>query len=176
MEKKTSSHPTWALAYKRKGTELRLLRGTYYLYAISSRWDKEKTRSVKITGKLLGKITEQDGFVESDKARLAKEQMKIDHLQVKEYGVSALINSVFEDIVSVLRQHFPDSWKEIVCLSYGRLMHRSPLKNMQFHYSCSYLSQQYGGLALSAKRLSGFLRSLGHDRSRTVSCCRSFQI
>ncbi|MDR2511824.1 MAG: hypothetical protein LBC89_05140 [Bacteroidales bacterium] len=44
--------------------------------------------------------------------------------------------------------------KETVCLSYGRLMHRSPLKNMQFHYSCSYLSEQYSGLDLSAKTFS----------------------
>jgi hypothetical protein len=34
-------------------------------------------------------------------------------------------------------------------------MHRSPLKNMQFHYSCSYLSEQYRGLDLSACRLNG---------------------
>ena len=148
----------------------------YYLYAVSSRWDKEKKRSAKITGKLLGKIIEQDGFVESDKARIARQQMKIAHLQVKEYGVTALIGSVFHDIVLALQQHFPDIWKEIVCLSYGRLMHRSSLKNMQHHYACSYLSEQYSGLDLSPKRLSSFLRSLGQERSRIVAFCRSFRL
>ncbi len=61
-----SPHPDWALAHKRKGTELRLIRGIYYLYEVSSKWSPEKKHAVKITGKLLGKITEKDGFVEPD--------------------------------------------------------------------------------------------------------------
>ncbi|MDR0296380.1 MAG: hypothetical protein LBH91_09480 [Prevotellaceae bacterium] len=45
METKTS-HPLWALACKRKGTELRLLNGRYYLYEVTSKWNPEKKRSV----------------------------------------------------------------------------------------------------------------------------------
>jgi len=55
-------HPEWALACKRKGTELRLLNGKYYLYEVTSKWNPEKKRSVKITGKHLGKITETNLF------------------------------------------------------------------------------------------------------------------
>ena len=32
--KKKVLHPEWALAHKRKGTELRLLKGKYYLYQV----------------------------------------------------------------------------------------------------------------------------------------------
>ena len=37
--KNKSLHPEWALACKRKGTELRLLKGKYYLYEVTSKWN-----------------------------------------------------------------------------------------------------------------------------------------
>ena len=59
-----SKHPEWALKHKTKGTELRLINGTYYLYKITSKWNPEKKRSQKITLGLLGKITQESGFIE----------------------------------------------------------------------------------------------------------------
>lgn len=176
MEEKKSSHPAWALACKRKGTELRLLGGRYYLYEVSSKWDPVKKRSVKISGKLLGKITEAEGFVESEKAQLRKQQLKVERIQVKEYGVASLFGSIFTEILSALQEHFPDTWQAIVCLTYGRLVYQAALKNMSFHYSSSYLSVQYPAVNLSAKYLSSFLRELGEDRARIVRFCRSFKI
>jgi len=173
---KTSPHPDWALAHKRKGTELRLIRGNYYLYEVTSKWCPEKKRPVKITGKILGKITETEGFVESDKARLRKQQLRIERIQVKEYGITAAIDTLFGDTVNALKTHFPDSWQRLISLAYGRLVYQSPLKNMAFHHSNSYLSEQYSGVDLSAKSLSYFLRELGEDRKRIVDFCRSFKI
>ncbi|MDR2384708.1 MAG: hypothetical protein LBD80_03445 [Tannerella sp.] len=59
-----------------------LLGGKYYLYEVSSKWDPEKKRSVKIIGKLLGKISESEGFVESEKAQLRKQRLKVEQIQV----------------------------------------------------------------------------------------------
>ena len=173
---KTSPHPDWALACKRKGTELRRINGRYYLYEVSSKWDPQKKRSVKITGKLLGSITEADGFIESDKARLRKQQLKVERVQVKEFGITSAIAALFSDTVNALKQYFPNSWQLLLCLVYGRLIHRSPLKNMAFHYSNSYLSEQYPGVDLSPKSLTYFLRELGEDRQKIVEFCRSFKI
>ncbi|MDR0331035.1 MAG: hypothetical protein LBH93_04950, partial [Chitinispirillales bacterium] len=171
-----TSHPGWALAHKRKGTELRLISGKYYLYEVTSKWSPEKKRPVKITGRLLGKITEAEGFVESDKARLRKQQLRLERIEVKEYGVTAAIGALFGDTVSALKKYFPDSWQRLICLAYGRSVHRSPLKNMSFHYSNSYLSEQYPGIDLSAKSVGYFLRELGESRSRIVDFCRSFKV
>ena len=173
---KTSPHPQWALACKRKGTELRLINGRYYLYETSSKWNPQKKRAVKITGKLLGTITEADGFVESDKARLRRQQLKVESIQVKEYGITSALGVLCEDTVNALKLHFPDSWQRILCLAYGRLIYSSPLKNMAFHYSYSYLSEQYPDVDLSPKQLSYFLRELGEDRQRIVEFCRSFKV
>jgi hypothetical protein len=133
-EKQRITHPSWALACKRKGSELRYIRGNYYLYAVTSKWNPDKKRSVKITGRLLGKITEADGFIESEKARLRKQQLVVERVHVKEYGVCAIIESLFCDTVEMLKKHFPDSWQTIICLAFGRLVYRSALKNMLFHY------------------------------------------
>ena len=131
---------------------------------------------MKITGKLLGTITEADGFIESDKARLRRQQLKVESVQVKEYGITSMIGLLCKDTVNALKQHFPDSWQQILCLAYGRLIYSSPLKNMAFHYSHSYLSEQYPKVDLSPKHLSCFLRELGEDRQRIVEFCRSFKI
>jgi hypothetical protein len=171
-----SLHPEWALAFKRKGTELRLLNGRYYLYQVTSKWNPQKKRSVKITGKLLGRITEKDGFIESEKERLRRQQISIERIQVKEYGITAAIEHLFADTLSALKKFFPDSWQQLVALAYGRLIYQSPLKNMSFHFSHSYLSEQYSGVDLSARSLSYFLRELGQDRSRIVEFCRWFNI
>jgi hypothetical protein len=174
-DKQKIIHPSWALNCKRKGTELRNIRGNYYLYEVTSKWNTDKKRSVKITGKLLGKITQEDGFVESEKARLKKQQLVINRVQVKEYGVCAIIELLFGDTVTMLKKYFADCWQKIICLAFGRLVYRSALKNIFFHYSHSYLSEQYPDVDLSASHLSLFLRSLGEERGRIVEFCRSFR-
>jgi hypothetical protein len=174
-DKQKITHPSWALENKRQGTELRCLKGKYYLYEVTSKWNPEKKRSVKITGKLLGKITQADGFVESEKDRLRKQKFVVERIQVKEYGVFAIIESLFGDTVNMLKKHFSDCWQKIICLAFARLVYRSALKNMLFHYSHSYLSVQYPDIDLSAKGLSSFLRSLGQERGKIVEFCRSFR-
>lgn len=57
------AHPEWALMHKTKGTELRLIRGKYYLYEITSKWDKEAKKTRKITLRQIGTITEEHGLV-----------------------------------------------------------------------------------------------------------------
>ena len=100
-----ATHPKWATKHKRKGAELRLINGRYYLYEVSSKWDSEKKRAKKITGKILGRITRESGFVESDKAKLRKRELTVSKLCVKEYGVSALINNFFGEYKILLQKH-----------------------------------------------------------------------
>ena len=40
--RKKANHPQWTLDQKRPGTELRCIRGRYYLYECSSFYDREK--------------------------------------------------------------------------------------------------------------------------------------
>ncbi|NPA46848.1 MAG: hypothetical protein GXO24_06515, partial [Chlorobi bacterium] len=173
-----SKHPQWALKHKRKGTELRLINGKYYLYEVTSKWDPEKKRPRKITGKLLGKITKEEGFVESPKRKLEREMKntKIESIAVKEYGASALINKHFDDYQELLKKHFPHCWQELIVLAYGRLVYHSPLKNMQQHYQHSYLSEQFKGLKLSPKSAGQLLHRIGKLREQIVAFFREFAV
>jgi transposase len=171
-----SKHPQWATRHKRKGTELRLINGKYYLYEVSSKWDPEKKRPQKITGKLLGRITKEEGFIESDKAKLRKKEILVTSLVVKEYGVTAFIGSCLNEYKDLLGKHFPNDWKSILALAYCKLVHRSALKNAEFHYLNSYLSEQYPGLPLSSKKITELLRSIGTQRTQIISFFKEFVV
>lgn len=62
-------HPDWALKFKTKNTELRLIRGRYYLYNITSKWDPVKKRPQKITLSSVGTITEEHGLIPAGMSR-----------------------------------------------------------------------------------------------------------
>lgn len=173
--KTKSPHPDWALSHKRPGTELRLIRGHYYLYEVTSKWNPQKKRSQKITGKLLGKIT-QEGFVESDKRKLSKMFSKVfaDPLPVKEYGASRFILVHFKQDLNILKEHFPDFWKDIVSLAFIRLMYQAPIKNTGFYFESSYLSEVFSEITLGEKRTGAMYRKLGILRERVVEYMKSF--
>lgn len=169
----SSVHPQWATKYKKKGTELRRINGRYYLYAVSSKYDPIKKRARKITGKLLGKITKEEGFRESEKEQLRKSVTS--NVQTKEYGVSAFLESQCKEYETLLQKHFPDHWKTIIALAYGKLTHQCPLKNMEHHYQQSFLSEKHPDLALSSKSIAGLLREIGQNRERITHFFRAFQ-
>jgi hypothetical protein len=59
------NHPVWALAHKRPGTELRLVREKYYLSEYKTVYNKAQTVARKISCQQLGSVTEKDGFIAS---------------------------------------------------------------------------------------------------------------
>ncbi len=153
------SHPDWALAHKKKNTELRCIRGKYYLYQVSSAWDKERKRPVKKTGKCLGTITEKDGLIPS-KARYA-ESVKEMSVNPKVFGAFHLFESISKGWEAHLKKNFPASWKQIICMAYTRLFKRSPIKNMSFFFENSFYSEYFAGIAFSGKTISGILKDIG---------------
>lgn len=62
-------HPDWVSKFKTKNTELRLIRGRYYLYTITSKWDPVKKRPQKITLGSVGTITEEHGLIPTGMSR-----------------------------------------------------------------------------------------------------------
>ena len=169
-----AKHPEWATKHRTKGTELRFINGKYYLYEVSSKWNAIKKRSQKITGKLLGRITENDGFIPSDKNSLRKKSLSPSDINVKEYGVSAFIHNHLQDYIQLLRKHFPLYAETIIMLAYCRLVFQSPIKNTEFHYSNSFLSELFPGLSLSSSHLSGLMREIGAKRNIIVEFFKEF--
>ncbi len=72
--KNDSKHPQWAVKHRKPGTELKLIGGKYYLYGVTSVYDKTTKKSRKISLGIIGRITEEDGLIPSDK-RILKENL-----------------------------------------------------------------------------------------------------
>ena len=171
-----SPYPDWVNAHRQKGTEIRCINGQYYVYQVSSKWNPEKKRAQKITGKLIGKIT-PEGFVESSKENLRKQlinKVDLSTVVVKEYGLTQFFQQHFNDLSDKLREYFPQQWQLLLVAAYCRLAFQSPIKQMAFHYAHSYFSEIYPKLALNDKSMSLMLRDIGRDRARVASFMRSF--
>jgi hypothetical protein len=174
--------PIWVLAHKQKGTEIRLIGGRYYVYAVTSKWIPEKKRSQKITGHLLGKITES-GFVPSSKNTLRQSvadsapmpTSDLSAVHIKEYGLSRFIQQHITDLTDRLQTFFPDQWQSILALAYCRLAFRSPLRKMPMHLAYSYLAVLFPTVAgLQEKEIQQFLHDVGTDRTRIQAFLQSF--
>lgn len=180
MQEETMAHPDWAIKFKTKGTELRFLKGKYYLYRITSKWDKEKKKTRKITLEMIGRITEEQGLIpkgqRTKKEKIEKSPIVVENISTKEYGASHFLTTISTDIIENLKASFPEQWKEIFALSVNRLLHQSPLKNMDFYYQESYLSESFKDINLSKNNLTSFMKNVGADRSKISTVLKKFVI
>lgn len=168
----TTKHPDWALKHKRSGTELRLMKGRYYLYEVSSKWNKEKKRAQKITGKILGRITKDKGFTPSgSKTQLAP---LLNGLSVKTSGIGSFIDAVIKDVLPALKKHFGDEGEAMYCASLMRLVHQSPLKNMELHFTHDFLSESFSSVTLSDKKMTVLLKGIGENREKINAFFKEF--
>lgn len=169
---KTNKHPEWALKHKKPGTELRLINERYYLYEVSSKWNKEKKRAQKITGKILGRITEDKGFTESGSKAQASIEFK--ELSAKTSGIGSFVESVAIDVLPALKRHFGGEAESIYCASLMRLVHQSPLKNMELYFRHDFLSEIFPNVSLSDKKMTSLLRSVGENREKINAFFKEF--
>ena len=99
MKNKKSPHPKWALKFKTKGTELRCFNNRYYLYKITSKWDKIKKKTRKITLEMIGRINEKNGLIPKGTKRLSIIKKIKRPLYSKEYGASKFLQDISKDII-----------------------------------------------------------------------------
>ena len=171
-----NKHPQWALAYKKPGTELRYIKGKYYLYEYKTVYDKEKHGPRKVTGKLIGRITEADGLIPSGKRQLEKavQERIFGNPLCKEYGVSNLIVSQFGKQVEALKTVFPEYWKSILQIAYCRFVYHCPLKNIPFRLAQSYLPELLEAKPFNEKTSSATLKVIGGMPAQRQAYMKSF--
>ena len=157
--------PDWAKKLRQKNQEIKEVKGNYYVYEVSSKHDADKKVSVKKTGKYLGKVTENEGFVPKGTRISASISRRF---SVKEYGASNLILSLLKDEINLLQLHFPEYWKEIVSFCIFRLTFQSSFKQMAFHFESSYLSELYSSVKLEKSQITSILQVIGNDRETLV--------
>ena len=157
------AYPEWVEKQRRPGTSIHCIRGKYYLYEVTSVYDKEKKRARAITKGYLGRITEEGLIPPREKTQ--KEESKY---SVKEYGASSVLLNMGSDIHTKLKEVFPKEADEIMTLAVLRLVESCPFKRVGLLYERSYLSEVFPDLPMSSASLSGFLRSVGGRREKIV--------
>jgi transposase len=164
MTDKKSTYPSWVDKHRRPGTEIRKIGNKFYIYEVSSYYDKVKKKGRKKTGKFLGTITEVEGFMSSQKMKVSLNYSGvIAKVTTKEYGLSAFIQAYCNDILEPLKLHFPEQWQWMLVALYCRILHTSPIKNMDYYFKKSFLSEQLT-VTVSAKAISQLIKDLGSDR------------
>lgn len=66
------AHPDWVIKHKIPNSEIRCIRGRYYLYSITSVWCPEKKRTKKKTLKQIGVIDQEFGLIPTGMSRKGK--------------------------------------------------------------------------------------------------------
>jgi transposase len=173
MRKIKNTHPDWATQFKKPGTELKLINGRYYLYGVKSVYDKTLGRSKKVSLGILGSISQEKGFVPSQKNELklkSKGFVANDQIISQEYGLSKwLIDTLqSEGLLDDLKKHFPDLWQFVVFMVYCRVAYKSPLKNIPFYLEQSDILDLIGWNGnLYDQKISDLLFELG-SRQKSI--------
>jgi len=143
--------PDWVKRYKAKGIEIRVSGQNYYAYEMSSRWNKEKKRADKVTGKYLGVVT-KDGIVKPRSMGFVRSDY--------EYGNIALLYGIAEKtILPVLKEVFPYLYERIINYVILREIQPLPMKSIHYLYEKTYLSRIWDE-SMSPDSLSRMLSSL----------------
>ena len=164
------AYPDWVERQRRPGTNISCIRGKYYLYEVTSVWNKEKGRAQKKTGKYLGRITE-DGLIPP---KQKQDKVQLTHPTICEYGASSTLCEIGKDIYSNLKDSFPQDADIIFCLAILRVIENCPFKRASLLYERSYLSEILPNLSLSPGCISSFLQEFGKKREQQVGFMKSY--
>ena len=157
--------------------EIRSIGGHYYTYLVSSKWDADKGRPQKVTGKSIGKITEADGFIPNANGLRLMQEMRLTPdvaPTVKNYGAYELLLQLTPDLGEKLKEHFPDIFREIRTIALLRLVDSvNSARMIQPLFLDSYMSDICGDIAVSEGSVRRFIARLGSMQEQLDTFMRS---
>lgn len=138
--------------------EIRCISGHFYVYEISSKWDPSKGKARKVTGKSVGKITLEDGFIPN--AYGMRQTMPL-HPIVKNYGAYAVLRQLSGSLESNLKEKFPDIHREISVIAMLQLVTGCRGGRVRREFEASYLNDIHSDLACSDYTVRSLVGKLG---------------
>lgn len=161
--------PEWAKKQRLKNTEIKKIGNQYYLQKVSSKWDKEKKRSQKVSGEYLGVLT-PEGLIPAKKRKVSVDVKYYS----KEYGANMVIRSLTTDIYDMLKKYFPDlaDWIYVTCVL--RTMHPAASCYLEEQYEKSYLSEVFTDIPMSSSTISRNMKTIGYRRKEIVDFMKEF--
>jgi hypothetical protein len=161
--------PDWTRNYKEPRTEIRKIGNGFYKYQVAFVYSKEKKRTEKKTLRLLGKITEQEGFIPSSKDALRRKSEELPQVDIKTFGVFNLFSSLMKDEISSLYDFFPaEDCEKLLSFSMMRWAYQTPIKRATNYHSHDFCSQQWSVRSMSDKLITASLKYFGENRESVV--------
>lgn len=166
--------PEWVQKFKEPKTEIRKIKGIFYKYAVKYKYNSDKKRTDKITQHLLGKITEDKGFVPSEKYLLREKIGHIPQVDIKTYGVYKLFTSLLaNDLKSLLSLFDSDTSQTLLIIAMMRFAYQCPLKRMSYLHAHDFCSQNWVQKGLDDKKITTALKFIGENRNSIVEWMKS---
>lgn len=155
--------------FRQKGTEIKCIRGHYYLQRVTSRWDKQARKVRKVTLGYIGRVT-PEGVIPRQTRRVPADAKAYS----KEFGATWALMQLTPDIRQALQTHFPEDADWLYATALLRCIRHCAMRYTENFYDVSYLSEAMPGLHLSSPNLSNLMTSLGYRRRQMVAFMRSF--
>jgi transposase len=161
------STPAWVLKFREPKTEIKCINACYYKYQVFYKYNKEKRRTDKVTGQLLGRIDEKLGFIKSDKQAIREQAKAISmpKVDIKNYGICLVFYTLLKEELASFKDYFKEDIAETIFIfAMMRWAYQTPIKRAGFYFMHDYCSELYSKKALSDKDFSAALKFVGENR------------
>jgi transposase len=161
--------PDWIKKYKEPHTDIRRIGNGFYKYEVAFVYSKAKKRTEKKTIRLLGKITEKDGFVPSSKDALRRKSEELPQVDIKTFGLYHLFSDLMKEEIALLKEAFGDEQAErLLSFAMMRWAYQTPIKRATYYHSHDFCSEDWATKSMSDKTISLNLKWFGENREKAV--------
>lgn len=166
--------PEWAQQFKEPRTEIKCIKGAYYKYEVRYQYNKTKKRTDKITVRLLGKLTQADGFIPSDKDLIRQKAGQLPKVDIKTFGVYHLFSTLLSEEIESLSDTFKqDTLETLLSFAMMRWAYQSPIKRAANYHVHDFCSEHWSSTSMSDKKISKTLKFIGENREALVCWMKS---
>ena len=165
--------PDWIQKYKEPRTEIKRIANGFYKYEVSFVYNREKKKTEKKTVRLLGKITEKDGFVPSSKDELRRRSETMPQVDIKTFGVYYLFSELMKEEIASLQEVFGSDAEYLLSFSMMRWAYQTPIKRSSDYHSHDFCSEHWATKSMSDKLISMKLKFFGENREKVAGWMRT---
>ncbi|MCL2041142.1 MAG: transposase [Bacteroidales bacterium] len=163
--------------YKESRTEIKRIKDGFYKYEVAFVYNKEKKKTEKKTIRLLGKITETEGFVPSSKDELRRKSEELPKVDIKTFGVFNLFSELMKEEVLSLKEHFGvEAAERLLSFSMMRWAYQTPIKRATGYHAHDFCSEYWATEAMSDKIISANLKYFGENREKVVEWMKTLLV
>jgi len=162
--------PEWAQKYKEPRTEIKVIKNNYYKYEVAHIYNKDKGRTEKKTIRLLGKITEHEGFIPSQKDTMRNKIEELPQVDIKTFGIYNLFSDLIQnEITSLISAFGKEATDVLLSFSMMRWAYQSPIKRIPNYHAHDFCSEHWSTKSMTDKIVSSNLKYFGENREKVVA-------